>query len=234
MSVISNICCNFSFREQNMKFSEILSQLESSPVCQSLSLHSFLMLPMQRITRLPLLVDAVLTRLDPQDDEYNTCRLALATLNKVSLLKVILPCILDLMFCTVTYKSSELVYVRSHGCIAFVSKTVTKVQFILHLMLGKHYIELGSSVSIVSGYGLDERAIKVRSQAVAKDFCSSLCVQTVSGAHLTPFRMCTGGPFPGAKARLEQRQLTSQPHLVLRSRMSRSSISSPPKRLCGM
>jgi neuronal guanine nucleotide exchange factor len=88
-----------------MKFSEILSQLESSPVCQSLSLHSFLMLPMQRITRLPLLVDAVLTRLDPQDDEYNTCRLALATLNKVSLLKVILPCILDLMFCTVTYKS---------------------------------------------------------------------------------------------------------------------------------
>lgn len=49
------------------------------------------MLPMQRITRLPLLIDAVLTRLDPQDDEYNTCRLALATLNKVSLLEVISP-----------------------------------------------------------------------------------------------------------------------------------------------
>jgi len=68
-----------------MKFSEVLLQLESHPVCQSLSLHSFLMLPMQRITRLPLLIDAVLTRLNQTDDEYTTCQLALATLNKVSL-----------------------------------------------------------------------------------------------------------------------------------------------------
>ena len=29
-------------------------------VCQALSLHSFLMLPMQRITRLPLLTAAIL------------------------------------------------------------------------------------------------------------------------------------------------------------------------------
>ena len=42
------------------------------------------MLPIQRITRLPLLIDAVLTRLDQTDDEYTTCQLALATLNKVS------------------------------------------------------------------------------------------------------------------------------------------------------
>ena len=42
------------------------------------------MLPMQRITRLPLLIDAVLTRLNQTDDEYSTCQLALATLNKVS------------------------------------------------------------------------------------------------------------------------------------------------------
>jgi hypothetical protein len=39
---------------------------------------------MQRITRLPLLIDAVLTQLDQTDDEYTTCQLALATLNKVS------------------------------------------------------------------------------------------------------------------------------------------------------
>ena len=32
-----------------------------SQVCQSLSLHSFLMLPMQRITRLPLLTAAILS-----------------------------------------------------------------------------------------------------------------------------------------------------------------------------
>jgi hypothetical protein len=43
--------------------------------------------------------------------------------------------------------------------------------------------EPGSSVSIVSSYGLDDRVIEVRSPARAKDFSSSLCVQTGSGAH---------------------------------------------------
>jgi hypothetical protein len=36
----------------------------------------------------------------------------------------------------------------------------------------------GSSVSIVSGYRLDDRAIEVRSPAEIKDFSSILCVQT--------------------------------------------------------
>jgi hypothetical protein len=53
----------------------------------------------------------------------------------------------------------------------------------------------------VSGYGLDDRAIEVRSPAEAKDFSSSLCVQTVSGAHPASYTMGTGGPFPGGKAR---------------------------------
>nr|CAD7569274.1 unnamed protein product [Timema californicum] len=70
-------------KEQHGKFAEALSSLESGSVCHCLSLHSFLMLPMQRITRLPLLVDAVLTRLSPEDDEYLICKLALATLNKI-------------------------------------------------------------------------------------------------------------------------------------------------------
>jgi hypothetical protein len=39
-----------------------------------------------------------------------------------------------------------------------------------------------SSVSIVSDYGLDDRAIGVRSAAEAKDFSSSFCVQTGSEA----------------------------------------------------
>lgn len=71
------------FRERP-SFSELLSQLETSSACQSLTLYSFLMLPMQRITRWPLLIDAVLKRLSPQDDEYLTCQYALATMNKVS------------------------------------------------------------------------------------------------------------------------------------------------------
>jgi hypothetical protein len=61
----------------------------------------------------------------------------------------------------------------------------------------------GSSVSIVSAYGLDDRAIEVRSPAEARDFSSSLCVQTGSGAHPASCTMGTGGPFPGGKARPE-------------------------------
>jgi hypothetical protein len=59
---------------------------------------------------------------------------------------------------------------------------------------------MGSSVSIVSGYGLDDRAIGVRSPAGVKDFFSILSVQTSSGAHPTSCPMGTGGHFPGGKA----------------------------------
>jgi hypothetical protein len=61
--------------------------------------------------------------------------------------------------------------------------------------------EPGSSVSIVSAYWLDDRAIEVPSPAEAKDFSSIVCVQTGSGAHPASCTMGTGGPFPGAKAR---------------------------------
>jgi hypothetical protein len=61
--------------------------------------------------------------------------------------------------------------------------------------------EAGSSVSVVSDYGLDDRAIEVLSLAEAKNFSSSLCVQTGSGAHSASCTVVTGGPFPGAKAR---------------------------------
>jgi hypothetical protein len=58
-----------------------------------------------------------------------------------------------------------------------------------------------SSGSIVSDYGLDNRTIGVRSPEGAKDFSSSLCVQTGSGAHPASCTMGAGGPFPGGKAR---------------------------------
>jgi hypothetical protein len=51
----------------------------------------------------------------------------------------------------------------------------------------------------VSDYELDDRAIGVRFPVGAKDFSSSLCVQTGSGAHPTSCTMGTGGPFPGGK-----------------------------------
>ena len=71
------------YRNENPKFVEALRQLESSPICQSLAMHSFLMLPMQRITRLPLLVDAIYNRLNSTSPEYQSCKDALQTLNKV-------------------------------------------------------------------------------------------------------------------------------------------------------
>jgi hypothetical protein len=54
-----------------------------------------------------------------------------------------------------------------------------------------------SSGSIVSDYGLDVRAIGVRSPAGAKDLSYIVCVQTGSGAHPAPCPMGTGGPFSG-------------------------------------
>jgi hypothetical protein len=55
----------------------------------------------------------------------------------------------------------------------------------------------GSSGSIVSDYGLDDRAIGVRSPAGAEDFSSSLCLWG------PPSLLYNGdrGPFPGGKAR---------------------------------
>jgi hypothetical protein len=50
-------------------------------------------------------------------------------------------------------------------------------------------------------------------------------VQTSSGAHPASCKMGTGGPFPRAK-RGRGVPLTTHPNLVLRSRMSRSYISS--------
>jgi hypothetical protein len=90
-----------------------------------------------------------------------------------------------------------------------------------------------SSGSIVSDYGLDDRAIEVRSPAQTKDFSSNLCVQTVSGAHPASCTMGTGGHFPGAKAR-PGRDADHSLHLVPSSRMSKSYTSSPPKRLHGV
>jgi hypothetical protein len=58
-----------------------------------------------------------------------------------------------------------------------------------------------SSGSMVSDYGLDDRAIEVRYPTGAEDFSSSPCVQTDSEAHPASYPMGTGGPFPGGKAR---------------------------------
>jgi hypothetical protein len=54
------------------------------------------------------------------------------------------------------------------------------------------------SVSVVSDYRLYDR---VRSSAEAKDFSSSLCVQTNPEAHPTSYPVGIEGSFPGGKSR---------------------------------
>jgi hypothetical protein len=92
----------------------------------------------------------------------------------------------------------------------------------------------GSSVSIVFDYGLDDRAIEVRSpDRGERIFFSSLCVHTGSGAHSASCAMGTRGPLPEAKA-WPGRGADQLSQLVPRSRMSRRYTSSPPKRLHGV
>jgi hypothetical protein len=96
------------------------------------------------------------------------------------------------------------------------------------------YQEPGSSVNIVSDYGLDDRAIEVRSPAEAKGFSCSLSVQTSSGTHPGSCTMAPGVLTPGVN-RGRGVTLTTHPHLLPRSRMNRSYISSSlPKRLRGV
>jgi hypothetical protein len=65
----------------------------------------------------------------------------------------------------------------------------------------------------VSVYRFDDRAIGVRSPAEAKEFSSSLHVQTSSEAHPSSYPMGTVGPFPGSKA-WPGRDRDHSPHLV--------------------
>jgi hypothetical protein len=89
------------------------------------------------------------------------------------------------------------------------------------------YLETSSSVSIAFDYTLDDRAIGVRSPAEERDFSSILCVQTSSEAHSASYPMGTGVLSEELKHGRGV-TLTTHPHLVPRSRMSRSYTSSPP------
>lgn len=75
---------SFFDRFENSSFMSCIQRLESDRLCQGLDMRSFLMLPMQRITRYPLLVIAILER-TPQDSQQNkNAHSALHLANKVN------------------------------------------------------------------------------------------------------------------------------------------------------
>jgi hypothetical protein len=77
----------------------------------------------------------------------------------------------------------------------------------------------------VSGCSLNGAGVAQSVQCLTRIYPLT-CVQTGSGAHPASCTMGTGGPFPGAK-RGRGVTLTTHPHVVPRSRMSRSYTSSP-------
>ncbi|VDO95009.1 unnamed protein product [Soboliphyme baturini] len=70
-------------RENNGPFVIVLEDLEKNDICESLDIRSFLMLPMQRITRYPLLIAAIQRRLGDDDERQNSVSKALDEANRV-------------------------------------------------------------------------------------------------------------------------------------------------------
>jgi len=72
--------------QEKPKFNGILRLLESDSKCQGLSLHSFLLSPVQRITRYPLLIEAILNRTDSESETYQLTQSCLQKCNDIVML----------------------------------------------------------------------------------------------------------------------------------------------------
>ncbi|TDH14828.1 hypothetical protein EPR50_G00024890 [Perca flavescens] len=68
---------------KNPVFKEVLTKIESHPDCRNLPMISFLILPMQRITRLPLLMDTICQKTPKDSAQYEDCKKALQAVSKV-------------------------------------------------------------------------------------------------------------------------------------------------------
>ncbi|CAJ1065308.1 rho guanine nucleotide exchange factor 26-like [Xyrichtys novacula] len=68
---------------KNPAFKEVLTRIEGHPDCRNLPMISFLILPMQRITRLPLLMDTICQKTPKDSSQYEECKKALQAVSKV-------------------------------------------------------------------------------------------------------------------------------------------------------
>ncbi|NXA48946.1 ARHGQ factor, partial [Nothocercus julius] len=66
----------------NPAFKEVLSRIESHEDCRNLPMISFLILPMQRVTRLPLLMDTICQKTPKDSPKYENCKQALKEVSK--------------------------------------------------------------------------------------------------------------------------------------------------------
>lgn len=64
-------------------FKEVLSRIESHEDCRNLPMISFLILPMQRVTRLPLLMDTICQKTPKESPKYEVCKRALKEVSKL-------------------------------------------------------------------------------------------------------------------------------------------------------
>ncbi|XP_048169715.1 rho guanine nucleotide exchange factor 26 isoform X3 [Corvus hawaiiensis] len=67
----------------NPAFKEVLSRIESHEDCRNLPMISFLILPMQRVTRLPLLMDTICQKTPKDSTKYENCKQALKEVSKL-------------------------------------------------------------------------------------------------------------------------------------------------------
>ncbi|NXL79968.1 ARHGQ factor, partial [Leptocoma aspasia] len=66
----------------NPAFKEVLARIESHEDCRNLPMISFLILPMQRVTRLPLLMDTICQKTPKDSAKYENCKQALKEVSK--------------------------------------------------------------------------------------------------------------------------------------------------------
>ncbi|KAJ8371219.1 hypothetical protein SKAU_G00112470 [Synaphobranchus kaupii] len=84
-------CSNETFQQRtlqkllagNIVFREVLKRIENSTECGGLPVISFLILPMQRVTRLPLLMDMICQKTDEESADYIHAVQALKAISKL-------------------------------------------------------------------------------------------------------------------------------------------------------
>ncbi|XP_049631275.1 rho guanine nucleotide exchange factor 16 [Suncus etruscus] len=69
--------------DSNVAFREVLRETEKRPACGGLPLISFLILPMQRVTRLPLLTDTLCLKSQGHPERYKAASRALKAISKL-------------------------------------------------------------------------------------------------------------------------------------------------------